>query len=234
MKLTFLSGTWDLARKNNTVLLFSNIALSVALVVVGFLAFGQRERVVLIPPHIDKKMEISWSAANADYLKSWGLYVATLIGNITPKNINLVADALGAFLDPSIYPSVRAQVKSLADDPIFQRANAINYFAPEQVVYEIDTNKNQKVFVVGQLVTSSFEGPNAGKSGGEFKSVIYEMSVAMRDGRPVIIDFTSYPGTQPRTQKWLSSQSPEVQKAASERQVAVTAQEAQDDKESAQ
>jgi len=36
--------------------------------------------------------------------------------------------------------------------------------------------------------------------------VVYEMSLVMRDGRPVITEFTSYPGNQPHTQKWLQAQ----------------------------
>lgn len=206
MKLIFLGKTWDMALRNNTGLLVSNVVLSLLLFISVTSNLSNHERIVLTPPHMDKKMEVAWNAASGEYMKSWGLYVATLIGNITPKNVNLVADAMGGFLDPSIYPQVRAQIKSLAEDPVFQRANAINYFAPEQAVYEVDSEKRQKVFVVGQLVTSSFEGLQQGARGGDFKWVVYEMSLLMRDGRPVITEFTSYPGNQPHTQKWLQAQ----------------------------
>lgn len=217
MKMSALGKTWDLAVRNNTILLITNVILTVLLAFSVGVALSSRERIVLVPPHLDKKVEVAWHNASADYLKSFGLYVVTLIGNVTPKNVTLVADSMGAFLDPSIYPQIRAQIKSLSEDPIFQKANAINYFAPDQAIYEVDTNKKQKVFIVGQLVTSSFENsPGSQNSRAEFKWVTYEMGVVMRDGRPVITEFTSYPGNVPHTAKWLASQSPSATERAAD------------------
>lgn len=217
MKMSSLGKTWDLAVRNNTILLITNVILTVLLAFSVGVALSNRERVVLVPPHLDKKVEVAWHNASGEYLKSFGLYVVTLIGNVTPKNVVLVADSMGAFLDPAIYPQIRAQIKSLSEDPVFQKANAINYFAPEQAIYEVDSNKKQKVFIVGQLVTSSFENtPGSQNARADFKWVTYEMGVVMRDGRPVITEFTSYPGNVPHTAKWFASQSPTAVNRAAE------------------
>ncbi len=207
MKLSFLGKTWNAALRNSTYMLVSNVILVVLLFISVTRNFDNHERVVLLPPHLDKKVEIAWENASGEYLESWGLYVATLIGNITPKNVKLVADSLGAFVDASIYPKVRTDVLSLAEDPVFQKANAINYFAPDRVIFEVDAEKNKKVFVIGQLITSSFE-PSAVQSGNrsENRWVTYEMTLEMRSSRPWITAFTSYKGNQPHTMKWLATQ----------------------------
>lgn len=207
MKITELGKSWNLALRNNTFLLFANLGLTVALVMSVYGNLSTHERVVLVPNSLDHRMEISWKSANADYLKAQGLYVATLIGNVTPKNVQLVADGVGAFLAPDIYSSVRAQILSLADDPIFQHANAINYFAPEQVIYEIDNAKHQKVFVVGSILSSSFNSVPGMPNLPDRKQVVYELSMDIVAGRPVITDFQSYSGGQAHTEKWKESQS---------------------------
>lgn len=215
MKMSILGQTLELAIRNNIVLLVANVLMAICLVMSVAVNLSVHERIVLVPPYMDKKMDVSWKSANADYYKAWGLYATTLVGNVTPKTVNFVADAIGFLLHPSIYPKIRAQIKSLADDPVFQKANAINYFVPHDITYEVDADKKQKVFVAGQLITSSFEAPNALTGArSDYKSVIYEMTFESSDGRPVIVDMTSYPGNQPHTIKWWASQQPsQVNKA---------------------
>jgi len=211
VRINALGPTIDLALRNNTILLFTTIILSVCLAICVSMNVSDHERIVLVPPHMDQKMEVSWRHANAAYYKAWGLYATTLVGNVTPKTVDFVADALGFLLHPSIYPRIRAQVKGLAEDPVFQRANAINYFAPHEVTYEVDADRRQKVFVTGQLITSNFEATTAVSGArSDTKWVVYEMTFEQTDGRPVIVELTSYPGRQPHTMKWWSTQQPSL------------------------
>ncbi|RMD68835.1 MAG: sex pilus assembly protein [Gammaproteobacteria bacterium] len=198
MKLKELSATWDRTRIANTFLLVSNLVLASAMAVTGVLGWTRHERLVLVPPHLQDKAKVAYDAASAEYFKAWGLFVATLIGNITPENVDFVADAVSPLFSSRIYPAVRTQILSLAKDPVFGKAAAVNYFAPRQVVYEPATSR---VFVVGDMVVSTFEKV------GEIEHVVYEMKFSMQAGLPVIEAFDSYPGTQPHTLKWQASQS---------------------------
>lgn len=207
MKLKSLGTTFSRAIKNSSYMAISNVLLAIALLLAVIKIFTLNERLVLTPPHMDKKMMIAWDHADQAYYETWGMYVATLIGNVTPKTVTLVADALGTFIDAPIYPKLRNEILSLADDPVFQKANAINYFAPDRTVFEIDETGTRKVFVVGQLVTSSLE-PAAMLNGPrtEPKWVTYEWTMEMRMGRPWIVAYDSYKGNQPHTMKWKAAQ----------------------------
>ncbi|TPG92009.1 hypothetical protein EAH72_25175, partial [Pseudomonas caspiana] len=68
---------------------------------------------------MDKEVKIGWNTADEEYLKSFGLYASVLMGNVTPKNVNFVADSVSAFVDPAIYPEVRKKMFILANDPVF-------------------------------------------------------------------------------------------------------------------
>ncbi len=207
MKISALGRTWSKTLSNSSWMAISNTILVVLLFISANKNFNSHERLVVTPPHLNKAVVVEWDTADKEYLEGFGLFTVTLIGNITPKNVTMVADVVSSYLDAPIYSQVRSEILSLADDPVFQKASAINYFAPERTVYELDADKVQKVFVVGQLITSGFDA-NLGRNsaGVETKWVTYEMALAMRAGKPVITAFTSYKGNQPHTMKWLASQ----------------------------
>jgi conjugal transfer pilus assembly protein TraE len=206
MNLARFRSTWESTRRNNTVLLVSNLLLVIVLLTLSIMLTRRHERIVLVPPYMNTQMEVAWNSANEDYFKSFAMYVALCIGSVTPRTVQFVADAMGAFMAPEIYSKVRAQILSLSNDPTFNTSASTNYFTSEQLVYEASTSR---VFVLGKLVTSGFRGTID-----EQKPVIYEMRMHIENGRPMIHGFTSYPGTQPHTLKWLKSQPEDVQQKA--------------------
>jgi len=58
VKLNFLGKTWDMALRNNTGLLVSNVVLSVLLFISVTSNLSDHERIVLTPPHMDKKWRL--------------------------------------------------------------------------------------------------------------------------------------------------------------------------------
>lgn len=212
MNLTRLGKNWDFALRNNSVLLATNIFLAIALTVTSVLAFFNRERVVLVPPRLDEKMVVAWNNAGAEYFKAFGVFVATLLGNITPANSKFVADQLSVFIEPKLYAPIRTQVLAYADDPRFARAASFNYFSPTKVVWEPAT---AKVFVLGTITMSSFNPQISGMY--EYRTVVYEFKFVMNDGRPLIVEFNSYPGGEARTLAWIEKNQRVLDKEAKER-----------------
>jgi conjugal transfer pilus assembly protein TraE len=174
-------------------LLVSNAILAMG-VVYGLFAFsGERERIVLVPPSLDAKAEIAWNSANKEYVKGFGMYIATLVGNIQPKSSTVVLDAVSAFMDPSIYTEFRQQLLSLIEDPVFKSSGSVISFQANSIQYEVETNR---VFVTGTLITTT-SGTQKYQ-----KQVTYEMGITIREGRPWVSHFLSYEGTVARTVSW--------------------------------
>lgn len=174
-------------------LMLSNIIMAAGLVYAFASMSGERERVVLVPPMLDGKAEIAWNSANKEYIKSFGMYIATMVGNIQPKSSTVVLDAVSAFMDPLIYTEFRRQLMTLMEDPVFKASGSVISFLPNSIQYEADTNR---VFVTGTLITAT--------SGAQKyqKQVTYEMSISIREGRPWVSHFLSYEGSIPRTVSW--------------------------------
>lgn len=179
-------------------MLLSNVIMAAGLVYAVVAINGLRERVVLVPPNLDKRAEVAWKSADKEYLKSFGLYIAVLVGNMQPKSSAVILDSVSAFMDPSIYSDFRRQLLTLIEDPVFKASGSVISFIPAGIQYEVETSR---VFVSGSLITST--------SGSQKyqKQVTYEIGVVIREGRPWVAHFLSYEGSVPRTVNWHVNQS---------------------------
>ncbi|AVO43435.1 TraE/TraK family type IV conjugative transfer system protein [Simplicispira suum] len=194
---SYLTSMSQLQTLTLTVIL-SNVILATGLVFALINITGQRERVVLVPPSLDKKAEIAWESANKDYLKSFGLYVATMVGNIQPKSSSVVLDTASVFMDPEIYSEFRKQLIAIIEDPVFKASGSVISFMPQSVQFEPETSR---VFVIGSIVTST-----SGSTKYQ-KNVVYEVGLKIREGRPWVTHFTSYEGTAIRSVNWWAQKS---------------------------
>lgn len=176
--------------------LLINVCLSVALLVSVTALVNQKERIVLLPPQIDRSVTIGWSSADGAYLKSFGLYVATLAGNITPKNAQFVVENLSVMMSPRIYPDVRKKLLAQAESVNFIRNATVTHFSPDRILFEDTTSK---VFVSGPTTVETSGGlTNTGE-------MTYEMTVKMVEGKPVIDSINNYEGGEPRTSQWMEA-----------------------------
>jgi len=205
MQLSFLGKTWDLALRNNFGLLISNVILSAALAGAIYVIVNNHERLVIVPPFIDSKLEISWDSANADYIKSFGLYMGTLVGNVTPKNAKFVTESMSQFLAPEIYAETRGQILSFMEDPAFRQGGFVVAFAPERVVYEPRTHK---VYVIGNYISTVLGQKDISTQ----KQVVYEMEIVIRHGRPLVSRLASYQGNTPRTDEAVATETAEAKR----------------------
>ena len=147
----------------------------------------------LVPPGMTSEAAIGSRSADADYLQSFGLYVATLSANISPKNAPFVADTLSKLVAPDVYPVIRKQVLAYANDPAMMASGAATRFDASGAIYEPSTNK---VFVMGNFQVISSHGV------GQPQPTVYELTISMRNGRPWVTGVDYYAGSEPHTKKW--------------------------------
>lgn len=181
-----------MATEINRIFLFVIVALSIACLTLAFGLLSQKERIVIVPP-LKTTATVGWNDASKDYMESYGLYIVTLVGNITPKNVAFVTDVLSKSTDAGVYPAIRQKLMALAEDPVFRTSNAVSFFSPEKVLWEKETDK---VFVTGQMTLSS--------SSAQTKTipVVYEVTVVIDGGLPLIKNIDSYEGHEMRTLRW--------------------------------
>lgn len=105
-----------------------------------------RPTVVTIQPWtLTRDAQVTESDASQNYIEAWGLALSELLGNVTPANVDFIADRLGPLLDPQIYhqviDAVHANAEELRNDRVTMR------FEPRRVNFERSTGK---VYVTGR------------------------------------------------------------------------------------
>ncbi|QMI49771.1 TraE/TraK family type IV conjugative transfer system protein [Burkholderia sp. MBR-1] len=203
MNLKRFKLNWDTMESLARSSMILNLILGVGLLMAIGKILQMHERIVLTPPHLTEKAEIAWNAANEGYMKPWGLFVASMLGSITPGTSTFIRDALEPFFDPAIWPQISTQIMSINDDPSYTRTGTINVFTPKDLIWEPGT---QKIFVHGTLATTAYRNTTIPLA--QF-DVTYEMVMQIRRGLPMITGFTSYIG-MPRTLKWRLTHAAEV------------------------
>lgn len=196
--------TLEGAQKTNSLHLTSNVCLSIALLLCVVKIFDQRSTTVLVPPNLDRAVTVGWNTADGEYIKSFGLYVATLAGNITPKNATFVVDALSTIVSPRIYSDVRVRLRAQAESKGFKSDAGATHFTGERLIYEPE---NKRLFVVGSMTTDG-----AG-NGARPEPWTYEMIIVMAEGKPMVDAITNYAGSQPHTEAYKKAHPEEVKKA---------------------
>jgi conjugal transfer pilus assembly protein TraE len=174
-----------------------NIAFAVALV-------RTRTQIVLVPPNLDKQVRIGYALADDAYYKSWGLYVAEMVGNLTPGNAEFVADSLGRLFAANDYVKVRSAV--LANGQTMAQNGVVSFFKADAVVWEPQT---QRIFVTGERRQVSPTGVAT-----SVNTVTYQMHVRMVAGQPVLDQFSVYEGPA-HTLQWEQNNQTAPQPAAS-------------------
>lgn len=139
--------------------------------------------VILVPPTLPGEVEIARNQGSSALKESWGLYLAELLGNVTPGNASFIERSVGPLLDASIYPEVMAilatQVAALKVDRISV------HFKTREVLYEASTDR---VFVTGEQTS---QGPG---SAPQSRTRTYEFRIGFRHYRPVIENIDVYSG----------------------------------------
>ena len=183
MRLSDFLGSWEgtrlenqAHRKSNLLLVFSNILLAIALI-------RSDVTVRLAPTPLEGEAKIASDSASENLKISWGLYITTLIGNVTPKNAKFLSDALAPNLSPKIYrdvvSAVESQAKQVAEEQLtisFQPGNA--FWEPAK----------SRVIVSGELVTSGVRGES------HREPRTYELGFVVQNYRVLLDTIDFYPG----------------------------------------
>lgn len=194
MEAKKLAQTWAGINAENRYAKWIIGALAVANVLLAFKLVSRDEKVVLLPPLLEKQAELTQAAAGDTYKTAWGLFVASFIGNITPKNADFVKSNVGTYFSPSVYSELRDSIDASAD--ALKNEGLSVSFSVTDTLYEPETDK---VFVSGTTTTRARDN-----TAGESIERTYEFRISISNYRPIVTYFDIYRGPA-RTQARLAS-----------------------------
>lgn len=181
MKFNRLSSHWLNLSETNQFLKLACLALVGINGILVIALLLENKTLVLVPPHLNETMEVAQNKASEGYKKSWGLFAASLLGNVSPDNADFVLDALKDMVSNDIQAELNEQIR--ADLESLKAENVSISFEVGKVAYEPDTDK---VFVTGK----SWISGAGGKSSSGTRT--FEFKVAIKGYTPVITHLAIY------------------------------------------
>jgi conjugal transfer pilus assembly protein TraE len=183
MKADQYRDSFDGMRNERRINRLALLGLTFALVLSLFFICTREATVVMIPPGLTEKGEITKSEANSAVKEAWGAYIAESLGNVTPENADFVAKNLGSLIDPAVYKKLM--------EVIGQQSQLIK---DEQVTLQFATNA---VFYVPSkdIVVVSGEYTIRGMRQEETRKVLtYELGVRVRNYNVALTSLDLYEG----------------------------------------
>ncbi|MEC4747579.1 TraE/TraK family type IV conjugative transfer system protein [Methylomicrobium sp. Wu6] len=177
------ASTWLSLHASNRFLKFVCIFLMTLnlLTLVGWLK--KDTAIVLIPPSLSEKSEVAKNKASEGYKKAWGMYVATLIGNVTPENADFVLESFSGMVTGEIRSMVSEQIAQELDT--LKQEKVSSSFGIVRVTYEPETDK---VFVTGRNRMTGAGGKTSPTE------QTFEFKIDVKQYSPIITHMASYEG----------------------------------------
>jgi conjugal transfer pilus assembly protein TraE len=202
MNLQDYLKTWEGTSRENIVGRVVIIAQAVALIIAILSVVSTKERVILTPYTMHDNGWVEEGTASDSYRESWGFYLATLLGNVTPTRVKFIKTRLEPLLAPEIHASTMEAIERQAQ--MIQENRYTYRFEPISVEVERATNK---VFITGRSYTKIATGEESNKE------KTYEFVINVSNYLPVIYGISVNEG-QPRTEKVVAIERQQAEKTA--------------------
>jgi conjugal transfer pilus assembly protein TraE len=143
---TFLQQSSNIYAENR-LLKFTVVCLSIAVIIISIFSYSalKYQRVVILPPVVDRRIEISGNSVNEDYVRLFARYAMTLLNDFTPGAAPGQFSELLTLSSPSFYPAFQKTLNGMKDT--ITKLNLTSVFYPQAL--SIDTEK-KVIEVTGQ------------------------------------------------------------------------------------
>lgn len=169
--------------KNNRVLRNGFMGLLLVVLVETFALAFRHQIIVIVPSNQMVKATYTSNSADEGALSSWGLYLVTLLGNVTPSNADFVANSVGHLLAPNVYKDVMGGIADLVKH--VKEDQLTTKFDP--AIVKCDANKGV-VWINGWMTTYDAHGTSSRQE------VTYEIYFDVVNYQPRVIGFNHYEG----------------------------------------
>lgn len=164
-------------RNGYLILASGSILLNIMLFFSMFIVIG-RERIVIVPPVVEKPLWVTSSQVSPDYLRDMSKYFSILRLNVTASNAVSQRDDLLRFVAPEHYNDIKTELLLEADK--LKKNRISTAFFPINV--DVDTKK-MLARVTGDMHST------VGDIHLPIQHVTYEISYRYQSGRLIITSF---------------------------------------------
>jgi len=142
----FVKKTANLYAENR-LLKFVITVLTIAVIINSYFSYRalHYQKVIILPPVVDKRIEITGNQVNDAYIRLFVRYAMTLLANYQPETVESQFEEFLTLVTPSAYPEVEKVLSDL--EGTVKKLDLSSVFYPQDV--QIDRKKHT-ITVIGR------------------------------------------------------------------------------------
>lgn len=181
----FAKKSWKEYMFERKMYILSCVIYGLVMLLMLGLIYARKPKVILVPPEIKEKLSISYNTAGKPYYKEMALYLAQLVGNLSPSTARYSIETFSSYLAPEIYEAVRDGLMEVVET--IEKKQTATAFFPREV-----GRVGDKWYVVGTMRKIA---KGTGQSAiSKREEVTYEMDFEIRGFRLYVTHFKQYSG----------------------------------------
>lgn len=120
-------------KAENRLLKFSVAIIGIAVIVNTFMVFSalNYERVILVPPGLDRQVSLNGKTADEHYLGVFARYVSQMLFSYTPGTVKNQYEEVLLLYSPDDYPKAKANLYQLAESVVELKTSS--FFTPQKI-----------------------------------------------------------------------------------------------------
>jgi conjugal transfer pilus assembly protein TraE len=179
-----MNKSWSQAMVTDNIKTLTILGLTVVILLQQFVINRAPVEVKINPTTLTETAIVRGNDANPVYKQSWALAMAELVGNINPKNVEFMKDAIVPILSPRLQVDLSRQIDETVT--IIRAKNITQIFIVNNMYHN---TKNDVIYIWGDK--KSFIGNEAASS----VKWTYEFKIGVHNGSPRILHVDQYLGT---------------------------------------
>jgi len=178
MRRTIFVEYWkDLERQNRLLVVgITVISIGVAVLAFTFWRFMSWQKVILVPPQINKRIEVAGDSTNRAYLQMMVEFLSQQIMEYTPVDIEQRINTILFYVPVKLYPDIKKKLDEMKRT--VKRGDLSQVFRTDKVSFD-----KSEVEVRGHIVRS------VGQHAVWDHNAVLRMSYNIRDGRFYLLGF---------------------------------------------
>ncbi|BDA57926.1 MULTISPECIES: TraE/TraK family type IV conjugative transfer system protein [Enterobacteriaceae] len=176
----------QLIQRDKKLILNNRLLTVIAGLLVVKVVFFSTTEVIAIPPDMTEEVSVAGAKASESYKTQWGLFIATTLGNINPKNVTFVTNYILKMFPAAKQSDLEAELKKASDLMLARKVDQtfipedVNFLPGDNVLYVWGTRKTKFLNVSDKEQSERWT---------------YEMVLSVKSGRPRILYLNQYSGT---------------------------------------
>ncbi|MGL5126914.1 MAG: TraE/TraK family type IV conjugative transfer system protein [Aeromonas popoffii] len=185
--------SWSSAMVKSNFMMLSNAGLVAIVLLLVFNQMNKKPTIIVKPPVMTGEFRIEDGLPNKEWQQSWALFIAHMLGNVNPRNVEFVARQVTSLLSPNLQAAVEVDLRKVVE--MMRMSGLSQTFEVQDLRYDQNTGMVWCWGIKNTHLVGAKSSNNAGNETSDRRRWTYEFIIRLNEmGMPVVTHIDQYEG----------------------------------------